>query len=210
MTVVLHLYQPMPLVLCQQVSATIEPESPVYGVLDPSASTDFSCIVIRANSAEWVVDGLAADDARIRDERKITQSLLETISEERGEYRRNLTIPHMSYNSRTTVVCTAEIIASPDDVSSPPVELNLFSKNVSTTTGSGTATESTTGNSGNSEFSFLKHEFCMYYNIVPCMQDSSVNSYVYYSTINCMWAAIPVNKYAPPMEEQQQWKNNNL
>ena len=97
-------------------TATIMPKNVDPVRLDPDNSTTFSCVVTRADGANWLVDGLYADNSRIGD-RGITMSDLETMGS--TSYRRNITIPHNIANSKTNMTCEADRLTGGDIHSSP-------------------------------------------------------------------------------------------
>ena len=107
-------------VKCQNQSPTakIIPKNIDSAILDPDKSTNFSCVVTGADGANWLVDGLYADNSRIR-KRGITLSILETLEILSRLYRRNITIPHNIANSKTNLTCEADMLIGGDVQSSP-------------------------------------------------------------------------------------------
>lgn len=102
----------------QSPTAIIIPKNIDSAVFDPDKSTNFSCVVTGADGANWLVDGLYAEDSIIRG-RGITLSVLETLEILSRLYRRNITIPHNIANSETNLTCEADMLFGGDVHSSP-------------------------------------------------------------------------------------------
>ena len=111
-----------------ETSAIISPNGIFHAMLDPSTNTIFSCEVRGADILVWRVDGIPAEDERIRRNRGITVTGVVTLSN--SDLQGNLTIPNTMANNRTTMTCVAKNI-HPPEISSDPAILQLLTQKLS-------------------------------------------------------------------------------
>ena len=114
----------LPASYCQLTAATISPIGTFQARLDPRTNTIFNCTVRGADALVWRVDGIPAEDERIR-KRGISMDDVNTIN---NTLQGSITIPNTMVNNYSSVICVAMNIpgTEPPEISSDPGVLQLF------------------------------------------------------------------------------------
>ena len=115
----------LPTSYCQLTAATISPIGTFQARLDPRTNTIFNCIVRGADALVWRIDGIPAEDERIRN-RGISMDDVNTGID--NTLQGSITIPNTMVNNPSSVVCVAMNIpgTEPPEISSDPGVLQLF------------------------------------------------------------------------------------
>ena len=115
----------LPASYCQLIAATISPIGTFQARLDPKTNTIFNCIVRGADALLWRIDGIPAEDERIRN-RGISMDNVNTGID--NTLQGSITIPNTMVNNYSSVVCVAMNIpgTEPPEISSDPGVLQLL------------------------------------------------------------------------------------
>ena len=128
-----------------QTTVAISPDGTVQAILDDTTNTTFECVVKEAGILTWLVDGISGQDERIRRDRGISMTEVNTM--DNGDLQGNIAVPNRAVNNQTTLICVAKNVHPPEVYSSEVVLKLLAQVSViadSITTTSNLALETTT------------------------------------------------------------------
>ena len=108
-----------------ETTAAISPDGTIQAILDAATSSTFECVVREAGALTWIVDGIPAQDERIRVDRGITMTGVNTM--DNSVLQENITVPNSAVNNQTALYCVAKNIRLPE-VNSNEVVLELLTQ----------------------------------------------------------------------------------